>query len=111
MARQQQVIHLETFLSLSVPSRVEAIILSRGRKDGRTDGRTDGRRALGSWRGPPSQPLCHCGRKLVVQGEKVRARGPFDVPTDSRKTGAQLLECSELSEGGRGESSTEAPGA
>ena len=34
VAARQQVIHLETFLSLSVPSRVEAIILSRGGKEG-----------------------------------------------------------------------------
>ena len=38
VAARQQVIHLETFLSLSVPSRVEAIILSRGREEGRKEG-------------------------------------------------------------------------
>ena len=70
MAARQQVIHLETFLSLSVPSRVEAIILSRG---GRERGASRDGGALGSWQGRtpfPSQPLCHCGRKLVRGGRK-----------------------------------------
>ena len=70
VAARQQVIHLETFLSLSVPSRVEAIILSRG---GRERGASRDGGALGSWQGRPpfpSQPLCHCGRKLVRGGRK-----------------------------------------
>ena len=53
VAARQQVIHLETFLSLSVPSRVEAIILSRG--GGKREGGEQGWR--GSWLLARKDPL------------------------------------------------------
>ena len=84
VARQQQVIHLETFLSLSVPSRVEAIILSRG---GRRGAGMEGLLAPGKG-GPPSllsHSVIAAGSWECVQGEKVRARAaPFDIRTNRK---------------------------
>ena len=76
VAARQQVIHLETFLSLSVPSRVEAIILSRGgkREGGRGAG-MEGLLAPGKG-GPPSLPshsVIAAGSWYGVGG-KMRAR-------------------------------------
>ena len=72
VAARQQVIHLETFLSLSVPSRVEAIILSRG---GRRGAGMEGLLAPGK-EGPPSllsHSVIAAGSWYWVGG-KMRAR-------------------------------------
>ena len=74
VAARQQVIHLETFLSLSVPSRVEAIILSRGER-GRERAGMEGLLAPGK-EGPPSllsHSVIAAGSWYGVGG-KMRAR-------------------------------------